>query len=128
MILPVPIEQLIERFDKSGVLAIVLMGSYSRGEAGHLSDIDVIRFTDESELTGAGSYLIDGYLVVVSDVTPGQVERWFTDPEAAVDSIMGARSAQALLDRDGYFAGIQARARAFTWDQTMQERANKWAG
>jgi len=37
------------------------------------------------------------------------------------------RSAQALLDRDGYFVGIQARARAFAWDQTMQARANHQA-
>jgi hypothetical protein len=65
--------------------------------------------------------------VVVSDVPPGQVERWFSDPEVATDTIMGARSAQTLLDRDGYFAGIQTRAQAFAWDHAMQERANHWA-
>jgi hypothetical protein len=127
MIPPVPIEQLIHRFDAPGVRALVLMGSYARGEAGPFSDIDVVRLTDGSELPGAGSYLMDGYLVVVSDVTPGQVERWFTEPEAATDSIMGVRSAQVLLDRDGYFADIQRCARAFVWDQAMQERANQWA-
>ena len=127
MILPVPIEQILHLFDAPSVRAIVLMGSYARGETGPFSDIDVVRFTDGSELPGAGSYLIDRYLVVVSDVTPRQIERWFTDPEAAVDSIIGVRRAQALLDRDGYFAGIQARARAFRWDQTMQERANQRA-
>ena len=57
--------------------AIVLMGSYARGEAGPFSDVDVVRFSDRSELPGAGSYLMDGYLVVLSDVTPKQVERWF---------------------------------------------------
>ena len=40
---------------------------------------------------------------------------------------MGVRSAQALLDRNGYFAIVQARARAFAWDQIMQERANQRA-
>jgi hypothetical protein len=127
MNLPVPLEQLIQRFDAPGVHAIVLMGSYARGEAGPFSDIDVVRLTDRSELPGAGSYLMDGHLVVVSDVAPGQVERWFSDPEVATDTIMGARSAQALLDRDGYFAGIQTRAQAFVWDQAMQERANQRA-
>jgi hypothetical protein len=124
---PVPLEQLIQRFDTPGVHAIVLMGSYARGEAGPYSDIDVVRFTGGTDLPGDGSYLMDGHLVVVSDVAPEQVERWFSDPELATDSIMGVRSAQALLDRDGYFAGIQARARAFVWDQTMQARANLWA-
>ncbi len=127
MNLPVPLEQLIQRFDAPGVHALVLMGSYARGEAGPFSDIDVVRLTDGSELPGAGSYLVDGYLVVVSDVAPGRVERWFSDPEVTTDTIMGARRAQALLDRDGYFSGIQAHARAFVWDQTMQARANHQA-
>ena len=127
MNLPVPLEQLIQRFDALGVQAIVLMGSYARGEAGSYSDIDVVRFTDETKLPGAGSYLMDGHLVVVSNVTPEQVERWFSEPEVATDTIMGARSAQTLLDRDSYFAGIQTRAQAFVWDQAMQERANRQA-
>jgi len=124
MNLPVPLEQLIQRFDASGVQAIVLMGSYARGEAGSYSDIDVVRFTDGMVLPGAGSYLMDRHLVVVSNVTPEQVERWFSEPEVATDTIMGARSAQTLLDRDSYFAGIQTRAQAFVWDQAIQERAN----
>lgn len=127
MNLPVPLEQLIQRFDAPGVYALVLMGSYARGEAGSYSDIDVVRFTDVTELPGAGSYIVDEHLVVVSDVAPAQVERWFSDPEVATDTIIGARSAQTLLDRDGYFAGIQTRARAFAWDQAMQERANQRA-
>lgn len=122
---PIPFEQLIQRFDAPGVHAIVLMGSYARGEAGPYSDIDVVRFTNGMELAAAyGISPSNGHLVVVSNVTPGQVEYWFSEPEAATDTIMGVRSARALLDRDGYFAGIQTRARAFEWDQAMQERAN----
>jgi hypothetical protein len=124
---PVPLEQLIQRFDAPGVRALVLMGSYARGDAAPSSDIDFVRFANEAELPDAGSYLIDGHLVVVSTVTPGQVERWFSEPEAVTDTIMGVRSAQALLDRDGYFAEIQVRARAFAWGQAMQERANQRA-
>ncbi len=124
MNLPVPLEQLIQRFEAPFVHALVLMGSYARGEAGPYSDLDVVRFTDGTELTGAGSSLMDGHLVVVSNVAPEQVERWFSEPEAVTDTIIGVRSAQALLDRDGYFAGIQTRAKAFEWDQAMQERAN----
>ena len=93
----------------------------------HVCYLEALRFTDGMDLPGAGTYLMDGYLVVVSDVIPGHVERWFSDPEVATDTIMGARSAQVLLDRDGYFPGIQARAQAFVWDQAMQELANQHA-
>lgn len=127
MIPPIPFEQLIHRFDAPGVRALVLMESYARGDAGPFSDIDVVRFIDETELTGEDSYLFDGHLVVVSNVKPGQVERWYSEPELVTEMIMGLRSAQVLLDRDGYFAGIQVRARAFAWDQAMQEHANQKA-
>src|SRR5947207_15604358 len=115
MLLPIPLEELVQRFDAPSVHAIVLMGSYARGEAESYSDIDVVRFTDQTDLAGAGSYLSEGHLVVVSNVTPDQVENWFSEPEAATNTILGVRRAQALLDRNGYFAGIQRRAEAFEW-------------
>jgi predicted nucleotidyltransferase len=38
---------LVSKFDSPGVNAIVLMGSYARGNAGLFSDIDLVRFTSE---------------------------------------------------------------------------------
>lgn len=125
--LPISVAYILERFDASSVHAIVLMGSYARGEAGPYSDIDIVRFTDGSPLSGAGSYLHNDHLIVVSDVSPTIVETWFTEPEAATNNIPGIRQAQALLDRNNYFATIQARTRAFEWNTALQERANQWA-
>lgn len=126
---PAWINALAQRFVGNGIRAIVLMGSYARGDAGPYSDVDLVRFTAGSspEPTGAGSHLVDGQLVVVSDVSPDQVEAWFARPEIAVDVIAGAQAAQILIDDGGYFAAIQARARAFVWDEAMQDRANRWA-
>jgi hypothetical protein len=62
MNLPVPLEHLIRRFDAPGVHALVLMGSYARGEAGSYSDIDVVRFIDWMDLPGDSSNLMDGHL------------------------------------------------------------------
>lgn len=82
---------------------------------------------NRGEIPGADSYLFQGNLLVVSNVLPDQVERWFYEPQAATDTIVGLRRAQILLDRKGYFAEIQARAGAFVWDEAMQQRANRWA-
>ncbi len=123
------LDDLVQRFDGPGVLAIALMGSHARGNAGPFSDVDIVRFTDEasSKLSGSGSHLLGGHLVVVSNASPAEVAKWFSRPEVAVGVIAGVRQAQVLLDRDAYFASIQARAHDFTWTVEMQERANRWA-
>lgn len=118
------------QFDHAGVAAVVLMGSYARGAAGPYSDIDLVRFTIDDKVSppGGGSHLLDGRLVVVSDITPAQVEATFNRPEAAVETMQGLRGGRALIDRDCFFRKLQQRASAFQWDQALQTRANRWAG
>lgn len=114
------------QFDGPGVAAIALMGSHGRGDAGPYSDVDVVRFLREKAPypAGDGSHWIDGRLVVVSTHTPASAARILVDPEAACQNLMGLRTARALVDRDGHFAALQARAQAFRWDAAMQTRAN----
>ena len=123
------VNTLIERFDRPDVEAIAFMGSYARGDAGPYSDVDLARFISEpsGHRAEVRSHLIDGYLVVVSDIRPATVEDWFSLPEAASKVMGGLRSARPLLDRDGTFAHIQARARSFAWDASMQQKADVWA-
>jgi hypothetical protein len=78
-------------------------------------------------LTDDGSYLIEGRLVVVSTLLPSFIETIFTEPAVACDYVIGLRSAQILLDRDGELARLQRRARDFVWDAAMQQKANLWA-
>lgn len=142
---------LSQRFVVPGVQAMALMGSFARGEAGPFSDVDVVRFWGDAAATVqpseglpplptswpkpsegsppfplAGSRLVAGRLVVVSDVMPEQVARWFAEPDEAVNSIAGVRSARVLWDPDGVLAAIQVRALAFVWDEVMQAKANRW--
>jgi len=123
------VERLAQQFAPAGVQAIALMGSYARGDAGPFSDIDLVRFTEETVAAppGSGSHLIGGSLVVVSDVRPSEVDAWFWRPEVAVNTIAGLRGARPLIDRDGTFAALQDRACAFVWDDAMQARANAYA-
>jgi hypothetical protein len=118
-----------QRFDLPGVNAIVLMGSHARGDAGPYSDVDLVRFVaeDAADLTGAGTHLFDGVLLVISNATPSQVETCFTDPQQAANRIAGLRTAQALVDRSDTFAAIQARAHAFVWTEELQRKADLWA-
>jgi hypothetical protein len=129
MDLPVNLKELVDKFDEPGVEAIVLMGSYAAGKAGIFSDIDLVRLINkDSKLASkTGSHLINGTLVVVSNVSPSQIEQWFSNPEIAVKVITGVRTARPLLDRTGNFVKMQARAKAFKWDEQMQEKANAWA-
>jgi hypothetical protein len=121
--------QLARRFDAPGVQAIALVGSHSRGEAGPFSDVDLVRFLaqDTESAPDSGSHLIDGRLVVVSDVRLADSEAWFSDPEKALNHIPGLREARPLIDRDGNLAHLQQRAHRFTWDEAMQAQANAWA-
>lgn len=125
----VDFQALAHQFDAPGVNAIVLMGSHARGDAGPYSDVDLVRFVEEqaAELSGTGSHLIDGVLVVVSNVTPTQVEMWFAEAEAATKNIAGVRLARALIDRQATFAAIQSRAEAFVWTATHQQQADQYA-
>lgn len=120
---------LVARFDCPEAQALVLMGSCARGDAGPFSDVDLVRFVADTDRAppDAGSHLIRGRLVVVSDARPGEVEAAFVQPEVAVGSIAGLRSGRSLKDPNGYFARIQDRARAFIWDAGMQARANAYA-
>ncbi len=105
MSVPATFDDLAARFDGPGVLAVVLVGSYASGDAGPLSDVDLIRFTDGlAAPAGAGSHLIDDRLVVVSGVDPAGVEEAFSRPQIAVGSIEGLRRGHALISRDACFA------------------------
>jgi hypothetical protein len=126
----VDFEKLTHQFDGAGIKAIAFTGSYARGESGPFSDIDLLRLVEDppcDQVTDSGTYLIDEKLVVVSNVTPVQVEEWFTRPETAVNVIIGIRNSRLLIDRDGAFAAIQAKANTFEWDAAMQQKATVWA-
>jgi len=123
------LQTLIERFDDPKIDALVLMGSYARGQAHQYSDVDLARFTSaygdgrSQEFRG----LIADQLVVVNNLGPTAVNDIFTKPEIASSYLAGLRFARPLRDRNNTFADIQARAQAFTWDSDMQMKANQWA-
>ena len=122
------IECLAQRFDRpDAVQALVLLGSYARGEAGPYSDVDLVRFVRSgTKLSDDGTHLHDERILInVSSVGPEEYEQWFVDPFQATRWIAGLRVARVLIDREQFFTnGLQRRAREFLWDTSMQLRAN----
>lgn len=121
--------EIAQQFAVSGVRAILLLGSYARGDAGPYSDVDLLRLIDDGvgEPEGSGSHLIDGRLVNVSNADPAQVEAWFTKPNQAVNVVASLRDARALIDPDNRFTELLERANSFTWTDEMQAKANAYA-
>lgn len=144
--LPAGINSCLEEWTTEGTVAFALMGSYARGDAGPHSDVDIMRLVnDDKQAAEAQSFLIGGnegesdswaanssrqrqFLVVHSTVTPSQVESWFTEPDQAVNIIVGLRDGRALWDPTNVFASVQQRAHNFVWTQSHQEKANRLAG
>lgn len=113
-------------FGAPQVRAVLLVGSYARRDAGPYSDVDLLRLTP-SPLPGAGSHLWQSRLVNVTDVDQQTSEAWFTDPEQAVDIVLGLDDAQVLFDREGAAEALKARAQAFVWTPELQQKADCWA-
>lgn len=120
------LESLVAHVDAAAVQAVLLIGSYARGDAGPYSDVDLLRLVPAA-LTGAGGYLWEDKPVNVSDADPETVEAWFAEPEQAVDVVAGLRDARVLYDRGGIGEALKARARTFSWTPDLQQKADVWA-
>lgn len=122
--------KLVAELDNDAVRAIILRGSYARGDAVvPYSDVDVTLIIHET----AGYNLPkrfcwrDGYLVSVSRHSYAAYRERFTKPEQAIFVVTGVREAHILLDKDGEFSTFQQEAWAFRW-QDIQQAANSYAG
>lgn len=121
------LDHLARRFDHPELYALALVGSHARGDAGTYSDVDLLRISAAGALPGRGSHLLMGRLVNVSDASLAELEAWFSDPQKAVQLMVGLRRAKPLLERGDTFSRLQIRASAFIWGAEMQAKADAWA-
>lgn len=122
--------QLTAELDEDAVTAIVLHGSYARGEALPLySDIDLVRIMreDASQYEEKRFFYREGYLLSIASRPLSVYRQRFTQPEQAIFAIPGVREARILLDKYGEFQRLQQEAWKWTWEP-LQMAANTYAG
>lgn len=124
------VTKLVAELDNETVRAIILRGSYARGDAvAPYSDVDITLIIHETAGYNLPKRFFwrDGYLVSVSRHSYAAYRERFTKPEQAIFVVTGVREAHILLDKDGEFRAFQQEAWAFRW-QDIQQAANIYAG
>ncbi len=116
------IERMTAELAAAGAQAVVLFGSFARGQASAHSDIDLLAL-------GSGEKRYewrDGRLVDVAWVPVEATRQQFTDPGAVGAAIRGWREAQIQYDPAGIAGDLQRDAIAWTWDRLGLHAADAW--
>ena len=120
-----PLERLIAEqaaaLAQSGAEAVVLHGSFSRGQAHHLSDIDL---TPLSADPNAGPpHHVEQHsdrMFVISWRTPSAVQSSYRDPAQLGAAVPAWRSATALYDPRGVAAELIEEAKRWSWNTVSE--------
>jgi predicted nucleotidyltransferase len=122
------LSKLVAELDNETVTAIILYGSYARGDAAPYSDVDLDRFVKEppDRIRQKRFTYRDGRLVSIGTRTISQERKSFTVPDRAIVVVPSIREARILLDKEGAFSELQQEARAWTWE-SLQAQADYYA-
>lgn len=127
---PIDRDDLVARYVDGRTLALLLLGSHARGEAGPLSDIDLNRHVAAPNDHGRLDCHVDaaGRLVTVKTLQPARMAVAFGLPGKAVWQVPGLRHAVVLYDRGGNAAALIRQARAFAWSAIADDADRHVAG
>ena len=110
------------RLARQGAEAVVLFGSWVRGDAYKESDIDI-------HAIGRGPhYRLErdqGFLVSVSWITARQHRQAFTDPSKAGGIIPAWRNAAIIYDPRGIADSLKQEAKNWVW-KPLSKQADRW--
>jgi predicted nucleotidyltransferase len=121
------LQTIVAEIDSDDVIAIILGGSYARGEATAYSDVDFARLVRTPPQGKKKRYFYrDGRLISFVTWTLGFIEESTTKPELAIWRVPGLRQARILLDKEGLFEAFQRSLIDFRWS-TLRAKADTWA-
>jgi predicted nucleotidyltransferase len=123
------LSRMIAELDDDTTQAIILHGSYVRGDALlPFSDVDLVRILQESVTQEESKRFVyrDGHLLSISSRPLSVYRKRFLQPERAIFAIPGIREARILLDKQGEFQKLQQEAWQWRWEP-LQDAANAYA-
>jgi len=115
-------DTIARRFADQGAVAVVLGGSWARGEAHRASDIDMWVL---GHRYGRQTLLRGGFPVNIERTTERIERRRFRDPRRVGGCVPGWRSALVVYDPHGVAEALVAEARAFRWS-SIAARCDHW--
>lgn len=121
------LQALVAEIDSDEVTAVVLDGSYARGEATRYSDVDFLRLVrEESQCQPKRYFYRSSYLISVPTRTIAYYQKSITKPEVAIWVVPSMRECKILLDKENAFAAFQQSLASFRW-AALQQEANAYA-
>ncbi len=99
-------------FEREGATAVLLAGSWARGDAHRWSDLDV--WVLGRRKTHRLLYR-DGLIVSIKETTARAEVRELNDPSLLGQAVLAWRDSVVLYDPRGVARRVKARARAFRW-------------
>jgi len=126
MRLPKIIEECLSGLEKNDEDSIALMGSYARNQNKRFSDIDIVYFT-EYDANEVEIKLTEDRYTVISYINIKEVENWFVDPKLATEFMGGLKTLIPIWDPKNHLENLRKRAIEFSWNQNLQEKADKYA-
>ncbi len=121
--------KLTTELDDDAVTAIILHGSYARGDARPpYSDVDLVRILYETPERKQLKRFIwyDGYLLNLSSRPLSLYKEWLTIPQEAIFRLSTIQDAHILLDKEGTFRAFQQEVHNWQWGP-LQDAANRYA-
>jgi predicted nucleotidyltransferase len=123
------VTQLLPTLDDSTVTAIILHGSYARGEAvPPYSDIDLVRILKETPERRQHKRFLwwESFLLNLSSRPLSIYQDWLLQPQEAIFRITTLQDALILIDKEGIFQAFQQELRASWQWEPLQEAANRY--
>jgi predicted nucleotidyltransferase len=113
---------LAREFAEDGARAVLLSGSWARGEARRSSDLDlwVLGRAGKPSLSWR-----EPFLVSVSRISPSAERRKFLEPPHTGELLGAWRTAIPLYDPHGDARRLRDEARTFRWDQ-INRKCDRW--